>query len=188
MKSWPRERIGERRDQPEAQLAADRASRDVVCVTFGRDACTTSTAPLVRASSCVPWEWGWAIRQRESEMRSFSHAETGERSPSRPGRTPHARIAWLEDRGVEDVLRGAAPSSERWRARAGYVLLGTAFLTSPLVLPFELALLMLVLRGTLVGAAILERLHLVFLGSVAYCLAALATACLALRSVRNEAR
>src|SRR4051812_32989977 len=93
-----------------------------------------------------------------------------------------------EDRGVADVLRFAAPSSERWRARAGYALLGTAFLTSPLLLPFELALLTSVLGGTPLGAAILERLHLVFIGSVMCCLAALATACLVFHSVLDEAR
>jgi hypothetical protein len=93
-----------------------------------------------------------------------------------------------EDRGVADVLRCAAPSSKRWRARAGDALLGTAFLTSPLLLPFELALLMLVLHGTPLGAAILERLHLVYIGSVVYCLAALATACLAFHSAPDEAR
>jgi len=93
-----------------------------------------------------------------------------------------------EDRGFADVLRCAAPWSDRWRARAGYALLGTAFLTSPLLLPFELALLMLVLHDTPLGAAILERLHLVYIGSVVYCLAALATACLTFRSAPDEAR
>jgi hypothetical protein len=89
-----------------------------------------------------------------------------------------------EDRGVADMLPFAAPSSERWRARARYALLGTALVTSPILLPFALALLMLVLRGTPLGAAILERLHLVYIGSVVCCLAALATACLTCRPVQ----
>jgi hypothetical protein len=93
-----------------------------------------------------------------------------------------------EDRGIVDVLRFAVPSSERWRARARYVLLGTALLTSPILLPFVLALLMLVLRGTPLGAAIMERLHLVYIGSVVYCLAALAIACLACHSAPDQAR
>jgi hypothetical protein len=93
-----------------------------------------------------------------------------------------------EDRGVADVLRYAAPSSERWRALARCALLGTALLTSPILLPFVLALLMLVLHGTPLGGVILERLHLVYIASVVCCLAALAIACLAFHAAPDEAR
>jgi hypothetical protein len=74
-------------------------------------------------------------------------------------------------------LDSDVPSSDPWRAWASYALLGTAFLTSPLLLPFALALLMAALRGTPLGSAVLQQLHLVFIASFAYCLTALAAAC-----------
>ncbi len=66
----------------------------------------------------------------------------------------------------------ASPISERTGASSGRLC--TAFLTSPLLLPIALALLMGALRGTPVGSALLQHLHLVYIGSVVYCLAALA--------------
>jgi hypothetical protein len=93
-----------------------------------------------------------------------------------------------EDGGVADVQHVAVPSSERWWARARYALLGTALLTSPILVPFELGLLILVLRGTPLGAAIVEQLHLVYIGSVVSCLAALAIVCFASHSAPDEAR
>ena len=45
------------------------------------------------------------------------------------------------------------------------MLLGTAFLTSPLLLPFALALLMAALRDTPLGPPLLQHLHLVYIGS-----------------------
>jgi hypothetical protein len=92
-----------------------------------------------------------------------------------------------EDRGTEPVQHRAGLLSGQWRARAGYMLLGTACLTSPVLLPLELAPLMLVLHGTPLGAAILDRLHLVYIGSAAYCLAALAIACLGFYSAPDAA-
>jgi len=88
--------------------------------------------------------------------------------------------------GVADLLHSMVPSSERWRAHVRYALLGTALLTSPILLPFVMALLMLALRGTPLGAATLERLHLVYIGSTVYCLAALAVARLVCRSAPDE--
>jgi hypothetical protein len=86
------------------------------------------------------------------------------------------------------VCCASRPRRPSGGGRAGYALLGTSFPTSPLVLPFELALLMLVLRGTPLGAAILEWPHLVYIRSVVYCLAALASACLAFNPALEKAR
>src|SRR3954449_7573943 len=90
-------------------------------------------------------------------------------------------------------MRGSPGSEDRGpivRAVAGVrppPLLGPALRTSPILLPFTLAPLMLTLRGTPFGAAILERLHLVYIGLVVCCPAALATACLAFHSAPDEA-
>jgi hypothetical protein len=78
------------------------------------------------------------------------------------------------------------PPYDVWRARARYALLGTAFLTSPLLLPFALALLMTMLHGTPLGRVLLEHLHLVVIGSLAYCLTALAAACVFCRPAPLE--
>jgi hypothetical protein len=83
--------------------------------------------------------------------------------------------------------RDGVPPYDVWRARAGYALLGTAFLTSPLLLPFALALLMTVLHGTPLGPALLQHLHLVVIGSLAYCLMALAAACIFCPPAPHEA-
>jgi hypothetical protein len=83
--------------------------------------------------------------------------------------------------------RDGIPPDDVWRARARYVLLGTAFLTSPLLRPFALALLMTVLRGTPLGPALLQHLHLVVIGSLAYCLTALAAACIVCPPAPHEA-
>jgi hypothetical protein len=91
-----------------------------------------------------------------------------------------------EDRGVAIVLGRATSASGRWRARAGYAILGMAVLTSPIVLPFALALLVVVLRGTPLGAAILDRLHLIYIGSTVYCLAALTMACLVMQAAPDD--
>jgi hypothetical protein len=73
--------------------------------------------------------------------------------------------------------RFVTPASERWRTRIRYALLGTALVTSPIVLPFALALLVFALRDTPLGAATLDRLYLIYIGSTVCCLAALAMAC-----------
>jgi hypothetical protein len=110
-------------------------------------------------------------------------------SPLTARRSLMHRSRSSEDRGVSHAPDFAAPSSELWRGRAGYALLGTAVLTSPVVLPFELALLMLALHGTPLGAAISERLHLVYIGSLVYCLAAFPSVSrLPLGSGRGEIR
>jgi hypothetical protein len=82
-----------------------------------------------------------------------------------------------EDGGLPQVPIHVFRSPIIGRATARYALLGTAFLTSPLLLPFALTLLMAALHGTALGAALLQHLHLVYIGSVVYCLAALAAAC-----------
>jgi hypothetical protein len=60
------------------------------------------------------------------------------------------------------------------RTAAGYALLTTAFLTSPMLLSVALAAIVLVLGGTPLGPSILERLHIVYIALTAYCLVALA--------------
>ena len=109
--------------------------------------------------------------------------------PGRPRRGPNPRHPLgQEDRRLLEILRGRASSSDDGRARVGYALLGMAFLTSPLMLPFALALLMAALGGTPLGPALLQNLHLVYIGSVAYCFAALAgAACLLRRPASAEA-
>src|SRR5215210_7315120 len=96
----------------------------------------------------------------EAVVRGFTWTVAGGRSPSAARRTPMRGSPISDDRGVGIMLSYVASVSGRWRARARDALLGTALLTSPIVLPFALALLMSVLRGTPLGAAILERLHL----------------------------
>ena len=87
-------------------------------------------------------------------------------------------------RGIRRIMRPGtpppAPNGAR-AARAGYVLLGTALLSSPLLLPFALALLMVALRGSPIGSVLLAHLHIVYIASMAYCLAALASAAYLLR-------